>query len=88
MMPSLWRYSMNLNVVAKLIFEFYGIIYIIVNFFIISHVTTEGLVYFEGSRNALCRQTANEKFFVYSNICQLNAERSFTGLLRKILTTH
>jgi hypothetical protein len=63
MVPSLWRYSMNLNVVAKLIFEFYGIIYIIVNFFIISHVTTEGLVYFEGSRNALCRQTANEIFF-------------------------
>jgi hypothetical protein len=54
---------MNLNVVAKLILEFYGIIYIIVNFFIISQVTTEGLAYFEGSRNALCRQTAKEKFF-------------------------
>lgn len=54
---------MNLNVVAKLIFEFYGIIYIIVNFFIISQVTTEGLAYFEGSRNTLCRQTANEIFF-------------------------
>jgi hypothetical protein len=54
---------MNLNVVAKLILEFYGIIYIIVNFFIISQVTTEGLAYFEGSRNALYRQTADEKFF-------------------------
>jgi hypothetical protein len=54
---------MNLNVVAKLIFEFYGIIYIIVNFFIISQDTIEGLAYFEGSRNAFCRQTADEKFF-------------------------
>ena len=54
---------MNLNVVAKLIFEFYGIIYIIVNFFIISQITTEGPVYYEGSRNALCRQTANEILF-------------------------
>ena len=88
MMPSLWRYSMNLNVVAKLIFEFYGIVNSIVNFFIISQVTTEGLAYFEGSCNALCRQTSDEKFFVYNNICQLNAKRSFTGLPRKILTTH
>jgi hypothetical protein len=33
---------MNLNVVAKLIFEFYGIAKSIVNFFIISRVTTPG----------------------------------------------
>ena len=54
---------MNLNVVAKLILEFYGIVNSIVNFFIIYQVTTEGLAYFEESRNALCRQTADEKFF-------------------------
>jgi hypothetical protein len=76
---------MNLNVVAKLIFEFYGIIYIIVNFFIISQVTTEGLACFEGSRNPLCRQTANENFFVYN---KLNAWRSLYWLPKKILTTH
>lgn len=79
---------MNLNVVAKLIFEFYGIIYIIVNFFIISQVTTEGLAYFEEAVMRFADKRPTRYFFVYNNICQLNAERSFTGLPRKILTTH
>ena len=50
---------------AKRIFEFYGIVNGIVNFFIILRLPERALLYCNGGCKTLCKRMDVEKYFVY-----------------------